>query len=287
VKVSAIIESTNYDTLTVDELFSKLKSTEIDYQTQARIKNPSAPTMALVSGNSSSSSFSNPSHSFALSSLVSVTEEQLEVLGDDELALIIGRFSWFHNNCLNHRRGGASQGCFGCGDPDHFVTHCPNKKDKYSSDKRYHDKHDDTKCKEKECKHKHNGGYDKDKILSKYRKNMKAQERAFITSLSDVDDNSDNKSSPSDDESKRKVEDRFNGLCFFANTAQGFCTMALGDEVENDKCNAANNDDTSEVAPSIDDLLAELNVLNDDLTSQDKLLVRAAKERKEFREKWE
>jgi hypothetical protein len=31
VKVFAIIESTNYDTLTVDELFSKLMSTEIDY----------------------------------------------------------------------------------------------------------------------------------------------------------------------------------------------------------------------------------------------------------------
>ena len=33
VKVPAIIESANYDTLTVDELFSKLKSTKIDYQT--------------------------------------------------------------------------------------------------------------------------------------------------------------------------------------------------------------------------------------------------------------
>jgi hypothetical protein len=42
VKVSAIIESANYDTLSVDELFSKLKSTEIDYQTQAKIKNPFA-----------------------------------------------------------------------------------------------------------------------------------------------------------------------------------------------------------------------------------------------------
>jgi len=31
VKVSAIIESVNYDTLTLDELFSKLKSIEIDY----------------------------------------------------------------------------------------------------------------------------------------------------------------------------------------------------------------------------------------------------------------
>jgi hypothetical protein len=31
VKVSTIIESTSYNTLTVNELFSKLKSTEIDY----------------------------------------------------------------------------------------------------------------------------------------------------------------------------------------------------------------------------------------------------------------
>jgi hypothetical protein len=77
----------------VDELFSKLKSTEIDYQTQAKLKNLSAPTMALVSGNGSSS-LANPSQmSFALSSLVSITEEQLEALGDDELALIISRFS--------------------------------------------------------------------------------------------------------------------------------------------------------------------------------------------------
>ena len=61
VKVSAIIESPNYETLTVDELFRKPNSTEIDYQTQAKIKNPSAPTMALVSGTGSSSSLANPS----------------------------------------------------------------------------------------------------------------------------------------------------------------------------------------------------------------------------------
>ena len=102
-KVSAIIESANYDTLTVDELFSKLKSTEIDYQTQAKIKNPSAPTMALVSGNGSSS-LANPSQMlFALSSLMSVIEEQMEALGDDELALVINRFSWFHNNYMNRQ----------------------------------------------------------------------------------------------------------------------------------------------------------------------------------------
>jgi hypothetical protein len=75
VKVSVIIESLGYETLTMDELFSKLKSTEIDYQTQAKLKNPFAPTMALVSGNGSSSLANSSQVSFALSSLVSVTEE--------------------------------------------------------------------------------------------------------------------------------------------------------------------------------------------------------------------
>ena len=94
VKVDAITESPNYETLTVEELFSKLKSTEIDINMRAKIENPFAPTMALVSGNSCSSSFTKPSQPlFALSSLLSITEEQMEVLGDDKLALVISRFS--------------------------------------------------------------------------------------------------------------------------------------------------------------------------------------------------
>jgi len=75
-KVAAITESPNYETLTMDELFSKLKSTEIYYHTGAKLENPSAPTRVMVSGNGSSSSLAYPSQAFfALSSLVSVTEE--------------------------------------------------------------------------------------------------------------------------------------------------------------------------------------------------------------------
>jgi hypothetical protein len=173
VKVSTIIESVNYDTLTVDELFNKLKSTEIDYQTQAKIKNPSAPTMALVSGNDSSSS-ANPSQiSFPMSSLVSIIEEQLEALGNDELALVISRFLRFHNNCLNHRRGGGpKEGCYGYGDPDHFVAHCPKKNKSFSG------KHDSGKRKDKReytsGKHKSKGGFDKETLKKKYFKKAKA-----------------------------------------------------------------------------------------------------------------
>jgi hypothetical protein len=58
VKVSTIIESPNYETLTVDEPFSKLKSIEIDHQTRAKIENPSAPTIALVSRGGSASNSS-------------------------------------------------------------------------------------------------------------------------------------------------------------------------------------------------------------------------------------
>lgn len=37
-KVDAIIESANYETLTVDELFSKLKSTEVDLKSRERLE---------------------------------------------------------------------------------------------------------------------------------------------------------------------------------------------------------------------------------------------------------
>jgi hypothetical protein len=164
-KVTAIIEFLGYEALTMDELFSKLKSTEIDYQTQAKLKNPSTPTMALVSGNDSSSLANSSQVSFALSSLVSVIEEQMESLGDDELTLIISRFSRFHNNYLNRWRGGGpKEGCYGCEDPDHFISHCP-KKNKHSFDK-----YDSSKRKDKReytSKHKLKGGFDKEVLKKK------------------------------------------------------------------------------------------------------------------------
>jgi hypothetical protein len=272
----------------VDELFSKLKSTEIDYHTQAKIKNPSAPTMALISGNGSSSS-ANPSQiSIALSSLVSVTEEQLEALGDNELALVISWFSRFHNNRLNHRRGGApKEGCYGCGDIDHFVAHCP-KKNKHSSDK-----YDSNKRKNKHeytSKHKSKEGFNKEVLKKKYFKKAKVQERAFLASLSNLDNDTDDdrSSSSSNDESERKRKDKLTGLCFVADSTHGgFCTMAVDAEMKANKDMVPIDDDTTEVTPSIDNLVAELDIMTDTLVSQDKLLKRVARERKEFKDKLE
>jgi hypothetical protein len=50
-KVEDILELEKYEALTVDELFSKLKSSEVDRGVRAKIENPIDPhSLALVSG---------------------------------------------------------------------------------------------------------------------------------------------------------------------------------------------------------------------------------------------
>jgi hypothetical protein len=144
---------------------------------------------------------------------VSVTEEQMKALGDDELALVINRFSWFHNNRLNHRcSGGPKDGCFGYADPDHFVAHCP-KKNKHSSNK-----HDIAKRKDKReytsGKHKSKGGFNKEALKKKYLKKAKAHECAFLDSLNDLEkDSTDSDSSTSSDNKfERKIKDKLSRL---------------------------------------------------------------------------
>jgi hypothetical protein len=200
VKVSMIIESPNYETLTVDKLFSKLKSTEIDHQTRAKIENPSAPTMDLVSGGDSASN-SSPAM-FAPSSLLSIIEEQVESLGDEELALVASRFTRFHNNCMSRWCGGSKDGCYNCGDLDHFVASCPKKG---KSESVLCDHHSgQRKGKYSSGKYKSKGGFDKEALKKKYLQKEKIKERAFLASLSDLDHDSDDVvSSSSDEETER------------------------------------------------------------------------------------
>ena len=50
-KVDAIIESTSYETLTTDNLFAKLKSTEVDMKLRTKHASPTdSHSMALMSG---------------------------------------------------------------------------------------------------------------------------------------------------------------------------------------------------------------------------------------------
>jgi hypothetical protein len=72
--VEAILESEKYETLMVDELFSKFKSSEVDRGVRAKIENPTAPhSLALVSGSSTNANMS--SRQFSLSCLVSMPDD--------------------------------------------------------------------------------------------------------------------------------------------------------------------------------------------------------------------
>jgi hypothetical protein len=68
-KVEAIIESEKYETLTIDEPFSKLKSSEVDRGVRAKIENPTDHhSLALVSGSRTNANLS--SRHFSLSFLM-------------------------------------------------------------------------------------------------------------------------------------------------------------------------------------------------------------------------
>jgi len=82
-KVTSIRESTVMSTLTLDVLYSKLKTHELDVFAR---KNPNK-SIALASQHSESSS-----SSFVLSFLSSLTDEQLEQLPEEELAHFSSRF---------------------------------------------------------------------------------------------------------------------------------------------------------------------------------------------------
>jgi hypothetical protein len=76
-------------------------------------------------------------------------------------------------------------------------------------------------------------------------------------------------------------ENKLTELYFVAeSTHGGFCTVAMDDEVKASKEVLPGDDNTTEVKPIVDALVAELDIMTDMLVSQDKLLKRAARERK-------
>ena len=55
--------------------------------------------------------------------LSSVTDEQLETLGDDDLCLLINKFQHVYYN----RQRRKNPGCYHYDDLNHFVADCPKK----------------------------------------------------------------------------------------------------------------------------------------------------------------
>jgi hypothetical protein len=198
----AIVESEKYDTLTVNELFSKLKSAEVDRGMTAKLEGPTDSHSLAVIGGSKGKANTNPStRMFSLSSLMSMPDEEFDVLGEDELALLTRRFERLHENRVNMRRN--TRTCFLCSKPGHFVADCPEKVENKDGDK--HKPRMDCKYRSRrDHKSKHKNKY-KDEQRSR-KKESRGKARAMV-GASDVDSSSmysTSSSSSSENEGDRR-----------------------------------------------------------------------------------
>jgi predicted lactoylglutathione lyase len=98
-KVVAILESEKYTTLTVNELFSKLKSAEVDRGLTARLESPTdSLSLALIGGKVVKSNANASSKMYSLSSLMSLPDKEFNMIGEDELALLTRQFERLHED---------------------------------------------------------------------------------------------------------------------------------------------------------------------------------------------
>jgi hypothetical protein len=212
-KFEAIVESKKYDTLTVNELFSKLKSAEVDRGMTAKIEGlTDSHSLSLIGGLKGKTNANPSTRMFSLSYLMSLLDEEFDVLGEDELALLTRRFERMHENRVNSRRN--SRACFKCGKAGHFFAECPkvNKHNKH--------KFKDKRKKSKKKDHGHG---------------KKTRSREKMKRSSDTESNSEDMSSSSSDEDeeddkkkkKKNLGKYLNGLCVMGlSLKDDFCGMA-------------------------------------------------------------
>jgi hypothetical protein len=192
----------------------------------AKLEGPTdSHSLALVGGSKGKANTNPSTRMFSLSSLMSIPDEEFDVLGEDELVLLTRQFERLHENRVNTRRN--TRTCFQCGKPGHFVADCPEKvenKDGY--------KHKSRKDGKYRSRRDHKGKYkNKHKDERRSRKESRGKARAMV-GASDVDSSSVysiSSSSCSEDEGDRrkgkKSSKSLSGLSCFARDV--FCTMAL------------------------------------------------------------
>jgi hypothetical protein len=246
-KFEAIVESEKYDTLTVKELFSKLKSAEVDRGMTANIEGPTdSHSLSLVGGSKEKSNANPSTKMFSLSTLMSLPDEEFDVLGEDELALLTRRFERMHENRVNSRRN--TRTFFQCGKLGHFAANFPEKvenKDNYKHKSKMNGKY----RLRRDHKSKH-----KDERRSR-KKESRGKAQAMVGE-SDVDSSSaysTSSSSSSEDEGdrrkSRKPSKNLSGLSCFARDSFG--TMALSSDSKKSNQSDSDSDSDDEVCDEL------------------------------------
>ncbi|WVZ84366.1 hypothetical protein U9M48_031406 [Paspalum notatum var. saurae] len=267
IKVNSIIESAGYDTIGVEALYSKLKATEVDYKMRDSLACTGSNILALATP--SSESVTNPMlHNFSFSTLMSVTEEQLATIGDDELCLVSSRFQRAYDNRMSKKRGERPK-CFECGEVGHFIAECPNKNDYYKKGKSYSrdsEKYPSGKASfDKHRSRKHGSGkrpFGKKnfrKAFKSYQKDNRKRDKALFAEIgfcSSGSSSSSSSSSSSDEEityrkDKRNDQGGPAGFCFVSTKSMrknkdkrsSVCSMALEDKENKDDGSNSSSDD--------------------------------------------
>nr|AAX96502.1 Transposable element protein, putative [Oryza sativa Japonica Group]ABA93266.1 Zinc knuckle family protein [Oryza sativa Japonica Group] len=119
-KVTSIQESVNMSTLTLDSLYTKLKTHEMNVLS----RKVDSKSSALVSSSSSLDVDTSSSKSSILTLFNATSDDQLEQFEKEDLALVANRIARAMNNASFRKRGGPNR-CFECGSIDHLRSHCP------------------------------------------------------------------------------------------------------------------------------------------------------------------
>jgi hypothetical protein len=204
-------------------------------------------------------------------------DEEFDVLGEEDLALLSRRFEHMYTNQKNARR--SSGMCYQCGKQRHFIAECPKAmevKPKHKHRSRSGHKHcsrDDYKGKNKSERRPRKSG------------SHKTKERAMVAGASDIDSSScySSLSSCDEEENQHKSKCSSKNINEFFFAAQGFCGMAHSTTSKKSNKDDSGSDSKDKVKNSPSFLIVENARLNDLLYNRDDVLRKTNKDKREYR----